>query len=153
MTKRLLCTVMAVMIVATFSSNLIVSKQVKELKYTGIENVYSVYNAVTAIADSKHVDTIMAIIAIESRGDTLAVSNTDDYGIMQVNKRVWEHKYDFSRISELYYGIHAGYSIYSICYNMSGGNIREALRRYNGTYSYADKVIGVMNANRESKRS
>lgn len=152
MIKKLLCTVIAVIIVATFSSNLVIGKHVEEIHYTGIDRVYSVYNAVTAIADSEHVDTIMAMIAVESRGDTLAVSSTGDYGIMQVNKRVWKHKYDFNRMHEMAYGIHAGYSIYSVCYKMSNGNVRDALRLYNGSYKYADKVIGVMNVNRKSKR-
>lgn len=94
-----------------------------------------------SVVDDKHAVVIRAIISVESGGDTLAVSHTGDYGIMQVNKRTWSKKYDFSKMNELEYGLKAGYEIYLMCYNRAGGNIREALKLYNGRYSYADKVI------------
>lgn len=94
-----------------------------------------------SVVDDKHAGVIKAIISVESGGDTLAVSHTGDYGIMQVNKRTWSKKYDFSKMNELEYGLKAGYEIYLMCYNRAGGNIREALKLYNGRYSYADKVM------------
>ena len=94
-----------------------------------------------SVVDDKHADVVRAIISVESGGDTLAVSHTGDHGIMQVNKRTWSKKYDFSKMNELEYGLKAGYEIYLMCYNRAGGNIREALKLYNGRYSYADKVM------------
>ena len=93
------------------------------------------------VVDIEHAAIVRAIISVESGGDTLAVSHTGDYGIMQVNKRTWSKKYDFSKMNELEYGLKAGYEIYLMCYNRAGGNIREALKLYNGRYSYADKVM------------
>jgi hypothetical protein len=77
----------------------------------------TIQNAIDKIVLPQHRDIIKAMIFIESKGDTLAVSNTGDYGILQVIK---------------------------IYYEISNGNIRETLKRYNGNYEYADKVINIV---------
>lgn len=106
--------------------------------------------AIDSIVDSVHVDVVRAIIEVESKGDTLAVSPTGDYGIMQVNKAVWHGKYDFSRMNELHYGLSAGYDIYVACLDSSNGNEMLALKKYNGSWAYAKKVKKVMDEQRKA---
>jgi hypothetical protein len=100
--------------------------------------------AIVKLVDAEHRNVVRAIIQVESKGDTMAVSKTGDYGIMQVNKRVWHSKFDFNRIHELEYGIYAGYSVFSMCMKQARGNTRQALRLYNGSYSYADRVMRLV---------
>ena len=95
---------------------------------------------------SEHVEVVLAIIDTESKGDTLAVSNTGDYGIMQVNKATWRNKYDFSKMNELEYGIYAGCDVFNQCVDAANGNMTYALRLYNGSYEYANKVMRKVNA-------
>jgi hypothetical protein len=106
--------------------------------------VHTVDSAINKIIAPQHRAVIKAMVYVESGGDTLAVSGTGDYGILQVNKHWWGNKYDFSRMNELEYGLQSGYDIFKIYYKIADGNIRETLKRYNGSYSYADKVINVM---------
>lgn len=100
--------------------------------------------AVAKLVNVEHRDIVMAIIQVESKGDTLAVSKTGDYGIMQVNKRVWHSKFDFSRMHELEYGVYAGYSVFSMCMKQARGNTKQALKLYNGSYSYANRVMRLV---------
>lgn len=99
---------------------------------------------VAKLVDVEHRDVVMAIIQVESKGDTLAVSKTGDYGIMQVNKRVWHSKFDFNRMHELEYGVYAGYSVFSMCMKQARGDTRQALKLYNGSYSYANRVMRLV---------
>lgn len=115
-----------------------------ENKIVSKKSSLTIQDAIDKIVLPQHRDIIKAMIFIESKGDTLAVSNTGDYGILQVNKYWWGDKYDFNRMHELEYGLQCGYDIFKIYYEISNGNIRETLKRYNGSYEYADKVINMV---------
>ena len=97
-------------------------------------------NAVYKHVLPEHTAVIRKIIWVESRGDSTTVSTTGDYGIMQVNKKYWGRRFDFSRMLELEYGLLAGYEVFKSCLDTANGDIRLALRLYNGSWSYVDRV-------------
>ena len=97
-------------------------------------------NAVYKHVLPEHTAVIRKIIWVESRGDSTAVSTTGDYGIMQVNKKCWGRRFDFNRMLELEYGLLAGYEVFKICLDTANGDIRLALKLYNGSWSYVDRV-------------
>ena len=100
-------------------------------------------NAVYKHVLPEHTAIIRKIIWLESRGDSTAVSTTGDYGIMQVNKKYWGRRFDFSRMLELEYGLLAGYEVFNSCLDAANGDIRLALRLYNGSWSYVDRIEQV----------
>lgn len=87
----------------------------------------------------KDASLVEAIISVESNFNSDAVSHTGDYGLMQVNKYWWEHKFDWDRILEPEYNVKAGYYILTE-YIKKSDNIQEALKRYNGGSVYPHLV-------------
>lgn len=143
MKKILLIIIMVTCMYITCGNSIVISEE----KIAPANRIDTVINS---IVSQEHVDIVKAIIHVESRGDSLAVSKTGDYGIMQINKRTWQKVYDFNRILELEYNITAGYEILKRCLAASNGNMRHALKRYNGKWSYADKVMKVRDEQRTS---
>lgn len=83
---------------------------------------------------------ILSIIQVESGGNPNAVSKTNDYGLMQINKTCWAKYYDFDRILEPEYNIQAGIEIFNLCLNQSNNNIEKALKLYNGSSLYPPRI-------------
>ena len=108
------------------------------------DDTSTVDRAIKEIVKEEHVSIIRAMVWVESRGNASAVSATGDYGILQVNKRTWKHKYDFSKMHELYYGLYCGYDIFMYCLDRACGDVRYALRLYNGSWAYVDKIYNTM---------
>ena len=138
--KKIILTLLLLLLVGMFANGVA----------TVVDTRDPLTKAIESIVLDEHIPTIVAIISVESGGDTLAVSCTGDYGIMQVNKRVWGRTYDFSRMQELEYGLAAGYDVYLKCLKASNGDKRLALRKYNGSWRYVSLVEGVMNEQSKS---
>lgn len=83
---------------------------------------------------------VMAMIAVESNWNINASSATNDHGLMQINKRYWGNQFDFERIYEPEYNVKAGIYILNQCLARSGGDIRLALRYYNGGSRYPNVI-------------
>lgn len=81
---------------------------------------------------------VMALIQVESGFDSYAVSTAGAYGLMQVNYSVWkdELNIDFNRIFDKRYNVDLGLRVLKHYYDKSGGNIFQALFRYNNGYKY-----------------
>jgi len=109
-----------------------------------VDNTSNLDKAINKIVNKEHVAIIRAMVWVESRDDSTAISATGDYGIMQVNKKTWYKKYDFRRMTELEYGLQAGYDIFKYCLEVSCGDIRYALKLYNGSWSYPDRIYMAM---------
>ncbi len=76
------------------------------------------------------VSLVLAIIEQESNFDIEAVSDTDDYGLMQINKcnHGWLRKQGVTDVLDPYQNVRGGIIILSQCYN---GNMSKALMQYN----------------------
>lgn len=83
---------------------------------------------------------VAAMIAVESNWNVYASSRTDDHGLMQINKRYWGNQFDFNRIYEPEYNVRAGMCILNQCLAKSNGDIRLALKYYNGGSRYPNVV-------------
>ena len=73
---------------------------------------------------------VIAMIDVESSFNPNAVSSTDDYGLMQINKcnHGWLRKQGVTDILDPYQNVYGGITILSQCYN---GNMSKALMSYN----------------------
>jgi hypothetical protein len=141
---RILVALLVIVLISLLTCGQRVDSMVLSSKILEEHSMNKLDVAIAKLVASEHQNIVRAIIQVESKGDTLAISKTGDYGIMQVNKRVWHSKFDFNRIHELEYGIYAGYSVFSMCMKQARGNTRQALRLYNGSYSYADRVMRLV---------
>lgn len=99
---------------------------------------------------------VIAMIDVESSFNPDAVSSTDDYGLMQINKcnHGWLRKQGVTDIFDPYQNVYGGITILAQCYN---GNMSKTLMSYNlgtgraselwneGVYgtSYSRKVLSA----------
>lgn len=88
------------------------------------------------LVDYELYQIIYSIVEVESNWDSLAISETGDYGLMQINKYWWEHRFDWNKILEVEYNLQAGITIYQEYLDLSYGNHNLALRKYNGSKRY-----------------
>jgi soluble lytic murein transglycosylase-like protein len=74
------------------------------------------------------------IMMAESAGNPSAISETGDYGLMQVNYKVHRvmRNVDFGRVLDVDYNIRLGFDIINECLKMSDGDVDLALKFYNG---------------------
>ena len=103
-------------------------------------------------------DVLIDMHYIESRYDSLAVSFSGDYGIGQINPRWWGGNQLKEFLEDI--GLSEELSFYDVVYSAencilysewilrkflekSNGDLRLALRLYNGSWAYADKVLGL----------
>lgn len=75
------------------------------------------------------VNVVLALIGIESNFDPGAISNTGDYGLLQIN-RLWKATVDWSRILEPEYNLNFGLNILK-GYFSRAGNWAMATAMYN----------------------
>ena len=90
-------------------------------------------------------DLVLAVIAIESSFNRFAVSSAGAQGLMQVMP-FWKKEIgrDDDSLTHIETNIRYGCAILQYYWQKSGGNIDEALARYNGSYgknTYSNKVI------------
>jgi hypothetical protein len=73
---------------------------------------------------------VIAMIDVESSFNPDAVSSTDDYGLMQINKcnHGWLRNQGVTDVLDPYQNVYGGITILSQCYN---GNMSKALMSYN----------------------
>lgn len=88
------------------------------------------------LVDCQLYQIIYSIVEVESNWDSLAISETGDYGLMQINKYWWGHRFDWNKICEVEYNLQVGITIYKEYLDLSGGNHDQALYRYNGSRKY-----------------
>jgi soluble lytic murein transglycosylase-like protein len=83
---------------------------------------------------------ILALVEIESGGNSRAISNTGDYGLMQVNFRTWQRELglDRRRILGVKYNLRAGLEILRR-YHREAGDFWIAVHRYNNGYRGTDR--------------
>lgn len=82
---------------------------------------------------------VIAIIDVESQFDPDAISSTDDYGLMQINKsnHGWLRTHGVTDVFDPYQNVLGGIIILSQCYNE---NMSKALMGYNLGLSSASKL-------------
>lgn len=104
---------------------------------------------INAAVDYKVDPEIVAImIGVESSGNPQAVSSVKARGLMQVRWSVWgkmlssELGLNEKLLHDRKYGIRAGARILRHYY-VQNGNYKKALTRYNGSVTYANKILGL----------
>lgn len=82
---------------------------------------------------------VIAMIDVESSFNPNAVSSTDDYGLMQINKcnHEWLRKQGVTDVFDPYQNVRGGIIILSQCYN---GNLSKTLMSYNLGEASASKL-------------
>lgn len=87
-----------------------------------------------------------ALVAVESRCDTLAISNRGAVGLTQVRPSVWKDKYDFQKVNLFNHceNLKVGFTILADLIRDNGAY--EGIRRYQGTGpngdpNYEDKIL------------
>lgn len=82
---------------------------------------------------------VIAMIDVESSFDPDAISSTDDYGLMQINKsnHGWLRTHGVTDVLDPYQNVLGGIIILSQCYN---GNMSKALMEYNLGLGSASKL-------------
>lgn len=113
-----------------------------------------------ALVGSDLRDVLLDMHYVESRYDSLAVSFGGDCGIGQINPRWWSGRNfrDFLVDLDLSLDLSFNDVVFSaemcVLYSewilrklldKSGGDIRLALKYYNGSWDYVDKVLGLRN--------
>jgi len=93
------------------------------------------------------------VVVQETRCNHGAVGAQGEIGLVQLHPGVWSHPYNWSWLStdlawdgleearDPYENLRSGAWLLRINLRLSGGDIREALTRYNGSPAYADEVI------------
>ena len=81
---------------------------------------------------------ILGIIQVESNFNPTAISNAGAYGLMQINKNVWEKELSINNnaIFDIDYNIDLGLKILKRYLKVSNGDLRRALHLYNNGYKY-----------------
>lgn len=93
-------------------------------------------------------DVIIGQLELESNFDPAAVGAKGEVGLLQIYAPAWP-QFDLARGMEIKYNLDFGCMIFARCMKDAKGDIREALRFYNGQGKlpeglapYADRVLG-----------
>lgn len=94
-----------------------------------------------------HPDLILGMIQVESSFDPYALSWLGAYGLMQIRYDIWKDALhiDKAKLFDIEYNIDLGLQILKHYFDLSKGNIHQALHLYNNGFryqnkSYSDKV-------------
>lgn len=126
-----------VLMLLSFAS---INKSTKQIEYKECMYPETLQDFVQSIIPDSMSTLVLTIISVESNWDIYASSGTNDYGLMQINERYWSKQFDFERIYEPEYNVNAGIYILNQCLAKSNGDIRLALKYYNGGSSYPSIV-------------
>jgi soluble lytic murein transglycosylase-like protein len=85
-------------------------------------------------------EIVIAIIEHESRFNPEAIGSAGEFGLMQIYPAAWP-QFDTSRGFEIAYNIDFGCRVFSGCLKEAKGDIREALRLYNGRGELPEGMI------------
>ena len=113
-----------------------------------IENIYydcplshDLQDYIRELCDENEIpmSLVIAIIDVESEFDMNAISSTNDYGLMQINKsnHKWLRKHGVTDVLDPYQNVLGGIIILSECYK---GNMSKALMEYNLGLGKASKL-------------
>lgn len=88
-----------------------------------------------------HPDLILGLIQVESSFDPYALSWLGAYGLMQIRYDVWKDALhiDKAKLFDIEYNIDLGLKILKQYYEISKGNIHQALLLYNNGFLYQNK--------------
>lgn len=81
---------------------------------------------------------ILGIIQVESNFNPTAVSNRGAYGLMQINKNVWDEELSIrdEKIFDIDYNLDLGLTILKRYLRVSNGDLHQALHYYNNGFKY-----------------
>lgn len=121
-------------------SEIIVTEAVEpDVKYYDVPLSHDLQDYISELCDENGIpmSLVIAIIDVESSFNANAVSSTNDYGLMQINKcnHEWLRKQGVMDVFNPYQNVRGGIMILSECYN---GNLSKSLMSYN---------LGVARAN------
>lgn len=99
---------------------------------------------------------IVGLMNVESSFNPNATSKKGARGLMQIMHNVWKDEMNLRSKSELYdieRNLEVGISILKMYLDKNGGNLRKALRNYNGSGGnrFANKVLASANEYKEFK--
>lgn len=139
MTFRQLCLIVLLLTIPILGANHLEKTQPQSFA-TKRQNVFwLVENSVKP----EHRKAVICIIAKESdfRPYVISTFGGRNYGLMQVNYGAWHNVFDFNRMLDPAYNIECGYYVLLQCLKQSKGDMRLALKLYNGSWEYADAVL------------